>query len=101
MRILWTLFKVIVGLSVVIPLGIVALALTLGVVGTVVRLAVVVVKLACVGFVGFGLFSLARRFMFGSAADTQAPVVRDLPRADPYYDAAMRELDSELRHTTR
>ena len=38
MRILWTLLKVIVGLAIAIPLGIVALGLTIGVVGVVLGL---------------------------------------------------------------
>ena len=98
MRILWTLFKVMIALAIAIPLGFVALALTIGVVGTLLGLAVVALKLAFIGFVGYGLFRLVRR-MFGASRKPTVPPVRDLPRPDPYYDAAMRELDMELRQT--
>ena len=94
MRILWTLFKVIVGLAIAIPLGIVALALTIGIAGVVLGLAIVALKLACVGLVGYGLYRVVRHLV----APASAPVrtVGALPMPDPYYDAAMRELDREM-----
>jgi len=101
MRILWTIFKIIIGLAIAIPVGILALALTFGVLGTLFGPAVLVLKLAIVGLVGYGMFRVAR-FMFGSKA--KAPPVRtihELPAADPYYEAAMRELDAEMRGPTR
>jgi hypothetical protein len=102
MRVLWTLFKIIIGLAIAIPVGILALALTVGVVGTLVGLAIVALRLACVGFVAYGLYRLGRR-LFAPAAP--APRVHDLPPADAYgdayYHAAMRELDSELRGAGR
>lgn len=94
MRVLWTLFKIIIGLAIAIPVGILVLALTAGVVGTLIGLAIVALKLACIGFVGYGLYRLARRLFAPAPA---APEVRELPRPDPYYEAAMRELDSEFR----
>jgi hypothetical protein len=93
MRILWTLFKVIVGLAIAIPLGILALGLAGAVVGTLIALAFFALKLACIALIGYGAFRLAVA-MFGSKP--KAPVIRDLPAPDPYYNAAMRELDSEL-----
>jgi hypothetical protein len=95
MRILWTLLKVIVGLAIAIPLGILALALTVGVVGTLVGLAFLALKLAVVGFVGYGAYRLLRS-MFTTTPRVAAPTIRELPASDPYYDAAMRELDTEL-----
>jgi len=95
MRILWTLLKVIIGLAIAIPLGILALALTVGVVGTLVGLAFLVLKLAVVGFLGYGAFRLLRG-MLTPSPKLSAPTMRELPAADPYYDAAMRELDREL-----
>lgn len=93
MRILWTLFKVILGLAVAIPVGILVLALTMGVLGTLLAAAVFALRLAIVGFVGYGLFRLAKHLFFSPAP---APIVRDLPPVDPYYQAAVRELDTEL-----
>lgn len=95
MRILWTLFKVIVGLAIAIPVGILVFALTAGVVGTLLAFAILALRLAIIGFVGYGLFRLARHLFFTPSAPA-APVMRDLPPVDPYYQAAIRELDSEL-----
>lgn len=98
MRILWTMFKVIIGLAIAIPVGILALALTVGVVGTMLGLAILALKLMCVGFVGYGLFRVARA-IFAPAPKVAMP--RELPHVDPYYEAAMRELDSEMGTPTR
>jgi len=102
MRVLWTLFKVIVGLAIAIPLGIVALGLAFGVLGTLIALAVLALKVACVAFVGYGFFRVAR-YIFGSPVRKAPPMVHELPQPQPdaYYEAAMRELDSELGRTAR
>ena len=100
MRILWTMLKVIIGLAIAIPLGIVALALVLGVLGSLLGLAVLALKLACVALVGYGLFRVAR-FFFAPAAKPTTPPVHELPMADPYYEAAMRELDADMGGTPR
>lgn len=97
MRILWTLFKIIVGLLVAIPLGIVALAVGLGILGSLLGFAIMALKLAFFGFVGYGLYRVARA-LFTSAKPTVQPP-RELPAPDPYYQAAMRELDREMGHT--
>jgi hypothetical protein len=98
MRILWTLLKVIIGLAIAIPLGIVALVMAVGILGGLLGLAVLALKLACVAFVGYGLFRVARYF-FAPAPKPQAYLLRELPMPDPYYQAAMRELDAEMGQT--
>jgi hypothetical protein len=96
MRILWTLLKVIIGLAVAIPLFIVVSVTILGVLGTLLGLAIVALKLAFLGLAGYTLFRLARALI--APAPKAAPIsVAELPARDPYYEAAMRELDSELR----
>jgi hypothetical protein len=94
MRVLWMLIKIILGLAIAIPLGVVALALTVGLVGTLLGIAILVLKLACVGLVGYGLYRVAR--LAFAPSKTTPPPVRELPPVDRYYEAAMRELDSEL-----
>ncbi len=94
MRALWTLAKVIIGLAIAIPLCIVALAISVGILGSLLGLAVLALKLAVVGFIGYGLFRVARS-LFG-VSKPPAQVVRELRAPDPYYDAAMRELDTEM-----
>jgi hypothetical protein len=94
MRILWTLFKVIVGLAIAIPLGIIALVMALGIFGALLGLAVMTLKLACAAFVGYGLFRAARYFF--APAPKPAEPLRSLPMPDPYYQAAMRELETEM-----
>ena len=96
MRILWTLLKVVVGLMVVLPVAIVALVFTIGVAGALLGLAIVALKLACVGLLAYGAFRLVRG-MFGWNAAPAPAAVRELGEpTDRYYDAAMRELDMEL-----
>ena len=98
MRMLWTLLKIVIGLAIAIPVGIVVLALTLGVLGTLFGLALLTLKPACVALVGYGAFRILRRVLGHSSGD-RAP--RELAAPDPYYRAAMRELDAELGHSVR
>jgi hypothetical protein len=95
MRTLWTLFKIIIALVIAIPLGIVALATGLGILGALLGLAVLALKLVVVGFIGYGLFRAARYF-FGPAPGPNAEHMRELPSPDRYYQAAMRELDTHI-----
>ena len=97
MRILWTLLKVIIGLAIAIPVLFLALALSAGLVGTLIVLAVIALKLAIVGGIGYGIFWLARAVFAPSRKAAPAPL-RELstPAPDPYYEAAVRELDAEL-----
>ena len=100
MRILWTLAKVILALMIAIPLGILAVGLAMGILGGLFGLAVLALRLAVVGFVGYGVFLAARRLFWHKPKPTAKPVY-ELPAPDPYYEAAMRELDAEMGHTSR
>jgi hypothetical protein len=95
MRIMWTLFKIIIALAITIPVALFALALTVGVVGTLVGLAITALRLACIALVIYGVYRMARLF-FAPASASAKPVASELPPADQYYVAAMRELESEL-----
>lgn len=95
MRTLWTLLKIMIALVVAIPLAIVALAVTAGILGSLLGLAVLALKLAFVGFVGYGLFRAAGS-LFGRSPKPTAERVGALPSPDRYYQAAMRELDSHI-----
>jgi|SRR5579859_4529652 len=97
MRILWTLIKLVVVLALVIPLGIFVMATALGVFGALIGLAVLALRIACLGLVGYGVYRVAR-FFFGSSPRPQ-PALAPSPPRDPYYDAAMRELDREFGPT--
>jgi hypothetical protein len=99
MRLLWTLLKVVIGLAIAIPLGIIVLGTALGILGALIGLAVIVLKLAVLGVCGLVLFRVAR-FFFGSSPKPQPRPVGELRPVDPYYTQAMRELDSELGHGT-
>jgi hypothetical protein len=98
MRVLWTLFKVAIGLAIAIPLGIVALVLALGVLATLLGLALLTLKLVFIGFVCYGMFRVAKHLFWPAPS---APPVRELPTPDPYYQAAMRELDTHIRGDSR
>lgn len=95
MRLLWTLVKVVVGLAIIVPLGIIAAGLALGILGTLIGLAILALKLACIALVGYGLFRAAK-FFFGSNDPAPVKPVASLPQRDLYYEAAMRELDREI-----
>ena len=97
MRVLWTLLKVIIGLAIAIPVGFLALALTAGLIGTLIAFAVIALKLAIVGAIGYGLFRLARAVLAPSRNVPPAPLREvSAPAPDRYYEAAVRELDAEL-----
>jgi hypothetical protein len=97
MRVLWALVKVVVGLAIAIPLAIILLATAIGVLGALVGLAVLALKLAVALLVVVGCVKLLRR-LFGAPPKQRVPSsVAALPPADPYYEAALRELDMEFR----
>ena len=58
MRILWTLAKVILALAIAIPLGILAVGLAMGILGSLFGIAILVLRLAILGFIGYGAFML-------------------------------------------
>lgn len=103
MRILWTMLKIVLGLAIAIPVGLFAVSIAFGVVGVMVGLAFLALRLAVVGLIGYGIFRLARHLFAPApkAPKGTAPVVRELPSADPYYQAAMRELDAEVGRAER
>jgi hypothetical protein len=93
------LAKVIIGLAVAIPLGIVVLMVALGILGRLLGVAVLTLKLACLALIGYGLFRVAR-FFFTPTSKPAVQPVRELTMPDPYYEAAMRELDAEMPRTS-
>jgi hypothetical protein len=92
MTILWTLLKVALALVLVIPVSL----LMLGVVGTVLGLTVMLLRLALLGLLAYGAFKLVGRLMRGPSPRVEPKSTPRLTPADPYYQAAMRELDMEL-----
>ena len=92
MKVLWTLFKVAVGLVLVIPVSL----LMLGLFGTVLALAVGLLRLAVIGLLVYGAFKLIGRFMRGPTKRVEPKETPRLTPADPYFQAAMRELDRDL-----
>ena len=101
MKVLWTLLKVVIGLVVAIPLSIIVLATALGILGALVGLAMLTLKLVVVGLVGWAAFRLIARLVRGPCREMRKSRIAELPPADPYYEAAMRELDRELRPAAR
>ena len=96
MRLLWTLFKVLLVLALIIPVSIIALATALGIFGALLGLAFFALRLAIAGLVIWGVYRLARALFGGGSSKPVVAEVRQLPPADPHYEAAMRELDREL-----
>ena len=92
MKVLWTLVKVAVALVLVIPVSL----LLLGVVGTVLGLSIMLLRLALLGLLVYGAFKLVARLLRGPAPRVEPKEIPQLGSRDPYYQAAMRELDVEL-----
>jgi hypothetical protein len=101
MRPLWKLVKVVIGLALAIPLSIIVLATALGVLGGLLGLAFLALRLAVVGLLAWGMFRLVTGLVCGRPRRAAPNKVKELPAADPYYDAAMRELDRELGEVSR
>ena len=101
MKALWTLLKVVIGLVVAIPLSIIVLATALGVLGTLVGVAMLALKLVVFGLLGWAAFRLIGHLVCGPSRDRRTRAIAELPAADPHYEAAMRELDRELGHAAR
>ena len=95
MRVLWTVLKVAIVLALTIPVSIIVLATALGVLGALFGLAILALKIAVIGLIGYGVFRLIARLL-GEPSASQRPRSAELPPRDPHYEAAMRELDQEL-----
>jgi hypothetical protein len=92
MKLLWTLLKVAVALMLLIPVSL----LVLGVFGTVLGIAMMLLRLVVIGLLALGAFKIAARLLRGPAPRVAAPETPRLTSVDPYYQAAMRELDRDL-----
>ena len=101
MRVLWTFLKIVIGLALAIPLCIIVLATALGILGALVGIAILALKVAVIALVGYGAFRLIARLVGGPATIDHRRVIKDLPPVDPYYQAAMRELDRDIGETSR
>lgn len=93
MKVLWTLLKVAAALVLVIPVSL----LILGVVGTVLGLSILLLRVALIGLVAVGAFKLVARLLRGPTPRVEPREAQRLATpADPYYQAAMRELDRDI-----
>lgn len=93
MKVLWTLLKVAAALVLVIPVSL----LILGVVGTVLGLAIMLLRVALIGLLAFGAFKLVARLLRGPAPRVEPREAQRLSTpTDPYYQAALRELDRDI-----
>ena len=101
MRLLWTLVKVVIAVAVAIPVSIVVLTVALGILGTVVGLALMALKVAVLGLVAWGVFRVITALVRGGKRRADPSPAKVLPPADPHYEAAMRELDRELGEVSR
>jgi ABC-type transport system involved in cytochrome c biogenesis permease subunit len=103
MRVLWTLLKIVLVLVLAIPVSIIVLGTALGILGALVGIAILALKLAIIGLVGWGAFRLMRRLVGGPSRAERRNTVTELPPppVDPHYEAALRELDRELGEVRR
>lgn len=101
MGLLWTFVKVALALALVIPLSVIVFATALGVFGALLGLAFLVLRLAVIGLIGWGVFLLIARLFRGPAPSSRPSELKQMPPVDPYYEAARRELDRELGEVSR
>ena len=101
MKVLWTLLKVVIALAVAIPLSIIVLATAVGILGALVGIAILALKIAVFGLVGWGVFRLITHLAGGSGTEKRKNTISALPPVDPHYEAAMRELDRDLGQVPR
>ena len=101
MKVLWTLLKIVIALALAIPISIIVLAISLGILGALVGIAVLALKLAVFALVGWGVFRLIARLVGRPANLKRTNTTTELPPVDPHYEAAMRELDRELGEPSR
>jgi hypothetical protein len=92
MKVLSTLLKVFVAIVLVIPVSL----LVLGLFGTVLGLAFMLLRLAVIGLLAYGGFKLVAWLLRGRTGRVDPRETPRLAPVDPYYQAAMRELDREL-----
>jgi hypothetical protein len=90
MKVLWTLLKIVLALAIVIPVSLVVLGIVAGLAALTFRVAVMVL-------LGYGAFKLVARLL---RRPKPGPSLKQLRPGDPYYTAAMRELDLELGEPT-
>ena len=96
MRVVWTFVKIVIALALAIPLSIIVLATALGILGALVGFAILAVKVAVIGLIGWGAFRLITSLVRGSAGRSRPKEIAAPPKVDPYYESAMRELDRDL-----
>ena len=92
MKVLWMLLKVAVALVLIIP----ASLLMLRVFGAVLGLALMLLRVAVIGLLALGAFKLIARLMRGPSQRVESRPTPSLASGDPYYQAALRELDRDL-----
>jgi Na+-transporting methylmalonyl-CoA/oxaloacetate decarboxylase gamma subunit len=92
MKVLWTIVKVALAMVLIIPVSL----LLLGVVGTVLGLAVMLLRLAILGLLIYFAFKLVGRLFRGPAPRVEQKEIPSLASGDRYYQAALRELDREI-----
>ena len=73
------------------------LVFTLGILGGVLGLAVLALKLGIAALIVYALLRLGKHLI--TPAPSPAQPARDLPKPDPYYEAALRDLDAHMRRT--
>jgi hypothetical protein len=95
MKLILAIVKVVVGIVLLVPLSLIMLALF----GTVLGLAIGLLRLAVVGLLAYGAFKLVTRLVGRTDKPTELRITPSLNAADTYYEAAMRELDRELHET--
>ncbi len=95
MKLLWTLAKVVIVLALAIPVSLIVLTTALGIFGVLVGLVAIAVRLAVVAGIAYVAYRVIKALVSGPA-DVSRPMQIDAPRVDPYYEAAVKEVDRDI-----
>jgi hypothetical protein len=95
MKMLWTFVKVVLVLCLAIPVSFFVLTTAIGILGALVGLAALAIRLAIVGVVVWGAYRLIKALV-GGRSETTRPREIAMPRVDPYYEAAVKEVDRDI-----
>lgn len=96
MRMLWKFVKVVAVLVLAIPVSLFVLTTAVGALGALFALALLAVRVAVVGLIVWGAYRLIKALVSDPAEPKRPSELAAPPRVDPYYEAAMRELDRDV-----
>jgi hypothetical protein len=95
MKMLWAFAKVLLVLALAIPVSFIVLTTALGIFGVLVGLVAIAVRLAIVGGIAYVAYRVIKALVGGPSTPARPREIA-MPRVDPYYEAAVKEVDRDI-----